>query len=365
MKRLVIHLCLFVFVVAAVTAQDWQSVVKKYGPAVGKVETRDGGDVLSTGSCFLIDENGRILTNAHVVKDASFNPDRKIVVTFPFGAQPAREYPATIVKIATQNDHDLALLKVDGHFDAFCALATGEEPALMSEVLVVGFPLGKNFKSTPGYLQAYQEIEGIGHMLDLSASVDFGNSGGPVFDKNGTVVGIVTARLPGFNFNLALPIRDAADFISADDRQFSVKVTTTPDGARVFLNGNYQGVSPLTADLFHRDYVLHVEKDGYVTVEKTVSLTGNAKPEISVALSLAVDTTAVKLSIATTPAGVQVLIDNTDRGVTPLTLDATKGSRIRIKLRLRGYKDFYTEVTLGDANEQGLAYTLEKTGFLW
>jgi S1-C subfamily serine protease len=195
--------------------------------------------------------------------------------------------------------------------------------------------------------------------------VDFGNSGGPVFSKDGKVIGIVTAKLSGFNFNLALPIRNAADFVSSEDRQFSVKVTTTPDGARVFLNGIYHGLSPLTVDLFHRDYVLHVEKDGYVTVEKTVSLAGNAKPEISVQMSPAVDATAVKLSISTTPAGAQVLIDNSDRGVTPLSIDATKGSRIRIKMRLRGYKDFYTEVTLGDANEQGLSYTLEKTGFLW
>jgi V8-like Glu-specific endopeptidase len=351
--------------VATISAQDWQTVVKKFGSAVGKVETRDGAAVLGTGSCFLISEDGLILTNAHVIKEASFNPGRKIIVTFPFGSEPAREYEARIQKIAVENDLDLALLKIDGQFSAFCVLSSEDEPQLMSEILVVGYPLGKSFKSTPGFLQAYQDIERIGHMLDLSAAVDFGNSGGPVFGKDGQVIGIVTAKLYGYNFNLALPIRNAADFIAAEDRQFSVKLITNPDGARIFLNGIYRGVSPLALDLFHRDYALVIEKEGFVTVEKTISLAGDAKPEISVILTPAVDPTIVELTITTTPPGAQVLIDNTDRGVSPIRIEATKGSRLRIKLRLQGYRDFYSEVTLGQDDEQGLAFSLQKAGLFW
>jgi len=354
-----------IFALAGILAQDWQSMVKKYGPVVGKVETRDGTIVMETGSCFLIDQNGRMLTSAHVVKEANFNTNRKIIVTFPYSTEPIKEYPATIEKIAVEKDLDLALLKIDGSFPTFCPLASGEEPALMSEILIMGFPLGKSFKSTPGFLQAYQEIEGIGHMLDLSASVDFGNSGGPVFGKDGSVIGIVTAKLYGFNFNLALPIKNAEDFIIGKDRQLSVKVITDPEGARIFLNGIYRGLSPLTVDLFQRDYALLVEKDGYMSIEKTVSFADNAKPEINVELSQIKNTTAVKATIISKPPGARVIIDNVELGITPIVVDAAKGSRLRLKLLLKGYRDFYIEVTMGDENEQELSYSLKKAGLFW
>lgn len=364
-KRFFTAILVSIAALAGITAQDWQSVVKKFGPAVGKVETRDGAAVVMSGSCFLIDENGGALTNAHVVQDAKFNESRKIVVTFPFSAEPTKEYSAKIEKIAVEKDLDLALLKIDGRFPAFCSLASGAEPALMSEILVMGYPLGKGFKSTPGYLQAYQEIDGVGHMLDLSASVDFGNSGGPVFGKDGAVIGIVTAKLYGFNFNLAMPIRNAADFLAGKDRLIAVKVTTKPDGARIFLNGLYRGLSPFTVELFHRDYALLAEKDGWTSVEKTVSFAGDAKPEINIEMLPAANLSAVKLSISTVPPGARAVIDNVERGVTPLIVDSFKGSRLRVKLLLQGYKDFYVELTLGLAGEQQVSYTLDKAGLFW
>jgi hypothetical protein len=336
----------------------------KYGPAVGKVETRDGTAVLSMGSCFLIDETGLILTNAHVVRDASFNPQRKIIVTFPFGPEPEKEHEARIKKIGT-DELDLALLAIEGRFPTFCVLDAKGEPPLMSEILVSGYPLGRNFKSTPGFIQAYQEIEGIGHMLDLSAAVDAGNSGGPVFAKDGRVIGIVTAKITGFNFNLALPIRVASDFIAAEDRQLAVRVVTNPAGARVFINGIYRGVSPLEIGLYNRDYALVLEKEGYVTVEKTISPPGEGKSEIKIDMAIAVDPSAAVLTITTTPPGAQLVIDNTDRGTTPVVINATKGSRLRIRLSLRGYKDFYTEVTLGDESSQILTFSLQKAGLFW
>ncbi len=350
---------------AGAAAQDWQSVVKKYGPAVGKVEIKDGAALMGSGSCFLIDENGRILTNAHVVKDAKFNAGTRIIVTFPYSAEPTKEYPATIQMIATETDLDLAVLKVEGRFSAYCSLSAGEEPAIMSEVLVMGYPLGKGFKSTPGFLQAYQDIEGVGHMLDLSASVDFGNSGGPVFGKDGSVVGIVTAKIFGFNFNLALPIRNASDFLAGQEKVVKVSVTTEPAGARIFLNGIYRGASPLSIELFPRAYSLLVEKDGWKSVEKTVTFAGGAKPEINVTMEAASDPTAVKLAIKSDPPGARVTIDNVERGTSPVEIDAVKGTRLRIKMFLSGYKDFYVEVTLGADDRQELSYTLQKAGLFW
>jgi hypothetical protein len=359
MKRAALLTALSFLFITGAFPEDWQAVVGKYGPAVGKIEIMDGQTLLESGTGFLIDGDGRLLTNAHVVADANFNKQLLIVVTFPSGATPDKKYTAAILKIDTTRDMDLALLKVDGRFPAWCVLSPDISPALMSDVLVIGFPLGKNFKATPGSLQAFQDMEGIGKMIDLSAAVDFGNSGGPVFGKDGKVIGIVTAKIFGFNFNLALPIGNALDFIAVEGRQIKVTLATTPDGARIILNGIYRGLSPLTLDLFRRDYKLLVEKDGFVSIEKTIAVSPNAA-DLKLELAPVVDTTQVKLTIATTPAGARVLINNSDLGKSPVNLTTTKGSLLRIKLLLDGYQDLYAEERLGDKPEQTLEYKFRR-----
>ena len=359
MKRIIVMVLLAVMTITGAAAQNWQAVIKKYGPAVGKIEIKDKSALVATGSGFLLSGNGRLLTNAHVVQDAAHNTRLSIIITFPLGPHPEKEYQASIEKIAPERDLDLALLKVKGSFTAFCSLAAEYEPSLMSDILVAGFPLGKSFKATPGSVQAFQEIEGVGHMLDLSAAVDFGNSGGPVFGKDGRVVGIVTAKLYGFNFNLALPAGNAVDFLAGKKRTISVTITTAPTAARVFLNGIYRGESPLTMELFRREYSLLVEKDGYDSVKKTVSLKEGAAPEINVALDRLVDKTKTKVTITSTPSGARVLVDNVERGKSPVTIDAVKGSILRIKLLLPWHKDFSTEEVLTDKDTQILHYTLQ------
>jgi hypothetical protein len=361
MKRLVVFFVVLLAANAWLCSEDWQGVVRKFGPAVGKVEIRDGAVAISSGSCFLVDADGGILTNAHVVRDANTS-GRRIVVTFPFlsTSSSPEEYEARIEAIDNEEDLDLAFLRIDSHFDVVCDLSRDAEPPLMSEILVMGFPLGKSFKSTPGFIQAYQDIEGRGHMLDLSASVDPGNSGGPVFGKDGKVVGIVTAKITGHNFNLALPIKNAIDFRGAGKER--VSIVTRPEGARVFINGIYRGTSPLSVELMRRDSSLFVEKDGYATSESTITFKNGVKTDISIDLSPAVDPQAVVLHLASKPAGARVIIDNVEQGVAPLDVKTRKGSRLHIRLLLRGYKEFYADAVIGDSSEQTLEYTLKKAG---
>ncbi len=359
MKRTGVMIALTLLITTGITAQDWQAVIKKYGPAVGKIEIKENSALVASGSGFLISGNGRILTNAHVVQEAAHNSRRHIIITFPRASRPQKEYVASIVNIASERDLDLALLQVEGAFPEFCVLSEDAEPELMSDILVAGFPLGKSFKATPGNIQAFQEIEGVGHMLDLSAAVDFGNSGGPVFGTDGRVVGIVTAKIYGFNFNLALPAGNAVDFIGGEKRKITVALTTVPAGARVFLNGIYRGESPLALELFRRDYKLLVEKDGYRSVEKTVSFKSGAPPEINVDLTPVTDKTKTHVTITSTPSGARVLVDNIDRGASPVTIDADKGSILRIKLLLPRHRDFYAEEVLSDKETHMLHYTLQ------
>ncbi|HOX30749.1 MAG TPA: serine protease [Spirochaetales bacterium] len=358
MKRVAAALSLLLLAGLAASAQDWKEIVRKYGPAVGRVEIRDGTVPLAYGSCFLVDREGGLLTNAHVVRDAA-GPGRRILVTFPYASASPVEYEAKIEDLAREEDLDLAFLRIGASFEVACDLYTGAEPPIMSEVLVVGFPLGKDFKATPGYIQAYQgKIEGAGRMLDLSSPVDPGNSGGPVFDKEGRVVGIVTAKLLGTNFNLAMPIQDAIDFRGAVRE--AVSIATEPAGARVFINGIYRGTSPLEIALPRRDASLLVEKEGYAPAERALSFKDGAKPGLSIELVPAADPDEVRLTIATKPAGARVIIDNVERGLSPLELKARKGGKLRIKLLLKGHKELYVETVLGNSSEQSLEYILKK-----
>ncbi len=343
-------------------SQDWPSVVAKYGPVVGKIEVRDGTAPVSSGSCFLVDKKGGILTSAHVVQDAASAASRSIIVTFPYGSgsKDVKEYVARIESIDEGADLDVALLRIDGSFDVACDLASGGEPPIMSEVLVIGFPLGMSFKSTPGFIQAYQDIDGLGRMLDLSAQVDPGNSGGPVFGKDGKVVGIVTAKFYGHNFNLALPIRDAIDFMRAGKEK--VAITSDPEGARVYVNGIYRGLSPLTVEMIRRDAPLVVEKDGYVSSETRIEFKDGVETSVNVKLAPAADASAIVLKIATKPAGAKVIVDNVEIGVSPVELKAKKGGKLRIKLILRGYKDYYDEVVVDGSGDRTLDYSLKKAG---
>jgi len=362
MKRVAFLIALVVAARLPAVSLDWQDIVKKFGPAVGKIEVRDGATPVSTGSCFLVDKSGSVLTNAHVVRDATATSGRKIIVTFPYASPSAspKEYEARIEDVADEEDLDLAFLRVDSAFEVACDLSAGTEPPIMSPVLVIGYPLGKSFKSTPGFIQAYQDIEGRGRMLDLSASIDPGNSGGPVFGEDGKVVGIVTAKIFGMNFNLAMPIRDAIEFRDAGKEK--VAIATKPEGARVFINGVYRGTSPLTVEMIRRDASILVEKDGYAPSEGTIAFKKGEKADVLIELTAAVDPEAVTLHLASKPAGAKAIVDNAELGTTPLDVETRKGSKLRIKLLLRGYKDFYVETVVGDAAEQSLEYALKKAG---
>jgi S1-C subfamily serine protease len=126
-----------------------------------------------------------------------------------------------------------------------------KQASLMSEIVVAGYPLGKNFKATPGFIQAFQNIETMGLMIDLSAILAPGNSGGPIFNSNGKVLGIATATIQGYNFNLAIPVENLRSFLEGRANRIEFKINSNPEGSRVFLDGDYKGETPVTLELIN------------------------------------------------------------------------------------------------------------------
>jgi S1-C subfamily serine protease len=170
--------------------------------AVVTLETTNG-----TGSGFYITRDGYLLTNRHVVGDAKFVKVRTAT---------GRELPGEVV---SEDAHrDVALIKTQKvPFDPLSLALT--DPGVGSEVFAIGSPLGEQFNGTftRGVLSGYREIN-KNRYLQSDVSVLPGNSGGPLIDGSGSVVGITVAKLyaPGGNLNFFIPIAEALASLSIE-----------------------------------------------------------------------------------------------------------------------------------------------------
>ncbi len=161
-----------------------------------------------SGTGFIISEDGYILTNNHVVKGAN-----EVTVKLYDGS----EYTAKIVG-AEGRDSDVAVLKIEAAGLTPVTLGDSDAMEVGEDIYVVGNPLGElTYTMTSGIISALdREIAADRNtnvnMFQLDAAVNAGNSGGPVYDAHGRVLGIVTAKyqstgIEGLGF--AIPINDA------------------------------------------------------------------------------------------------------------------------------------------------------------
>jgi S1-C subfamily serine protease len=139
------------------------------------------------GSGFFVTRDGYLLTNFHVVKDAE-----KIEVKYK-----SQFFRATVID--TDKVDDLAVLKVEGGSFAALALSARDSVDLGQQVFTIGFPniemQGLEPKYTDGSISSLSGMQGDPTEYQISVPVQPGNSGGPLCDANGEVVGIVVARL--------------------------------------------------------------------------------------------------------------------------------------------------------------------------
>jgi S1-C subfamily serine protease len=161
----------------------------------------------SLGSGFLINDQGFILTNFHVVSGS-----KRLQVTLSDQTQ----YFATALD--TDRSDDLALIKIDLKKKAeFLRLGDSEHLQVGQKVLAIGNPFGLEGTLTVGVVSSIgRAIEGenqqrLEGMIQTDAAINGGNSGGPLLDSNGAVIGINTAILGQTNLGIgfALPINRA------------------------------------------------------------------------------------------------------------------------------------------------------------
>ncbi len=183
-------------------------VYAKANPAVVTIRGNDGW-----GSGFIISADGYVITNAHVVKG------QPAVVTLIM-ADGKTEIPADVVGFGTDG-LDLALLKINRPSTKFPTVALGQMKSVRvgDNAYAIGTPLAETFQNTftTGSVGALRES---GKFIQHDAAITFGNSGGPLLNDKGEVIGVNTLIFLGDTGNVGLNYAISVDLV----RQFVLDV---------------------------------------------------------------------------------------------------------------------------------------------
>jgi len=206
--------------VAFIESQLEPTETESFSP-FGEVEPESGG--AATGSGFVIDDEGHILTNNHVVEGAS-------KVTVKLGDS-EKTYDAEVV--GADPGTDIALLKVDAPDSEIHPLTLGHsaEAEVGDPVVAIGNPFGLDRTVTSGIVSALQrQIEApngfsISHVIQTDAAINPGNSGGPLINASGEVIGINAqiATGGGGNGNVGIGFAIPIDTVRAEIEQLKTK----------------------------------------------------------------------------------------------------------------------------------------------
>ena len=193
-------LALFVFTTAQVVRaqESLPDLVRRVKPSVVSVLTYDAKDEpLISGSGFFV-RPGEVVTNLHVVNGA-----RRVEIHTLEGK--GRTYPVAGT-LAVDDEADLALLKVELPAERSRPLTlTNALPEEGEQVFVIGNPLRLEGSVSDGIVSAVREVPDVGRIIQITAPVSHGNSGSPLLNMRGQVIGIVTVKVTnGQNINLAL-----------------------------------------------------------------------------------------------------------------------------------------------------------------
>jgi serine protease Do len=192
--------------------------------------------VEAKGSGFIIDSSGIIVTNNHVVKDA-----RTVTVTLSDG----NTYPAKI--IGTDAKTDLAVIKISvGHPLPYLEFGDSADVIPGEWVVAMGNPFGLDGTVTAGIVSALGRDIGDGpydKFIQIDAPINEGNSGGPLFNQHGQVIGINTAILSPTGGSVGIGFAIPADMI----KRVTAQLITGGKVVRGYLGVAAQEISPQMA----------------------------------------------------------------------------------------------------------------------
>ena len=177
----------------------------------------------ASGSGFVVTQDGYIVTNYHVIEEAANDSSVSVEVAFANGDK----YTAKLV--GGEKDNDVAVLKIDATGLTPVTLGDSGKLVVGQSVYAIGNPLGElTFTFTGGYVSAKDRSVTMSdgtvmNMLQTDTAINSGNSGGPLFNEYGQVIGIVSAKLSSSSnseasvegLGFAIPINDVKDMVTS------------------------------------------------------------------------------------------------------------------------------------------------------
>jgi S1-C subfamily serine protease len=200
------------------TKKDIPSIAREALKCVVTVETKDTlGKSLSQGSGFLVSSDGKVVTNYHVIQGASSG-----TVRFADGA-----FYVVDGLAASNPERDLVVLKIKTTSNEFRFLSLGDSDRVEvgEQVVAIGSPLGLEETVSPGFISGVREENGL-KLLQTTAPISPGNSGGALINLAGDVVGVPRLSLTSVrqkatvsqNLNFAVPSNYVRELISASTK---------------------------------------------------------------------------------------------------------------------------------------------------
>jgi S1-C subfamily serine protease len=186
--------------------KDIPTIAKAAKGAIVTIVMANNDKPIARGTGFLVRADGAIMTNYHVIATGNVG-----VVKFADG---------TILPVdgllATDKLHDLAIIKIHGKTFPTLTLGNSDQIQVGEEVVAIGNPLGLELTVSNGILSGIRNDEKEdGKLLQITAPISRGSSGGPLFNMSGEVVGINALILEGGeSLNFAIPINDAQRLLS-------------------------------------------------------------------------------------------------------------------------------------------------------
>ena len=193
------------------------------------------------GSAFFVDPSGLLITNYHVIEsevDPKYQGYSRMYIRMGDSSSP--RYPARV--IGWDKTLDLALIKTEHTAEYVFSVVDRVIPSVGETVLAIGSPVGLEKPVTSGIVSALsRRFLQIGDVIQIDAAVNPGNSGGPVIDNSGRLVGIVFAgieRFQGLNFavpaqRLAAALPAMIDGGKAERPWLGVTLSETSSGAEI------------------------------------------------------------------------------------------------------------------------------------
>ena len=265
-----------------------EDVVEKSKPAVVLLKSPRG-----QGSGFFISETGVIATNAHVAKGQG-----ALTAMLPTGQQ----LEAKVVYI--DSAIDFALVKVEGSGFPHLILADLTTVRQGQTVIAIGNPgLGIPFSVTKGIVSAIGQKSdaGRGTWIQTDAAINPGNSGGPLLNGYGEVVGMNTSRIVRIGFQSISFALSATDLLEVLQRFYpnlsvpqnaasqatgfgSVTITSTPDGAEIYVDDKFVGNSQASLKLQAGTHVILLKSPGCADWQRTMEVLKDSTVTLKVAL---------------------------------------------------------------------------------